>query len=148
MATVPQMVNNSPAMQESWVWSISWEDPLEKEMATHSSIVAWRIPRTEELGRLESMGSQKVRHDWVTNIFTCIKVCFNKLFLKNSKIRWQDFSMITPVLHVTRDTSWRYPPTSLKGTQYNMEKWSLDDPLQKKRWFGKIKGMDCCCCCC
>ena len=47
-----------PAMQETWVRSLGWEDPLEKEMATHSSILAWRIPWTEE-----SMGSQRVRHD-------------------------------------------------------------------------------------
>ena len=50
------------------VWSMDREDPLEKEMATHSSILAWRIPRTEEPGGLQSMGSQRVRHDWATNI--------------------------------------------------------------------------------
>ena len=50
------------------VWSMDWEDPLEKEMATHSSILAWRIPWTEEPGGLQSMGSQRVRHDWATNI--------------------------------------------------------------------------------
>ena len=53
-------------MQEMWVQSLSWEDPLEKEMATHSSILAWRIPRTEEPCGLQSMGSQRVRHDWAT----------------------------------------------------------------------------------
>ena len=52
----------SPAVQETWVQSLGWEDPLEKGMATHSSILAWRIPWTEEPGRLQSMGSQK----WVT----------------------------------------------------------------------------------
>ena len=53
---VAQMVKNLPVMQEPWVQSLSWEDPLEKEMATHSSILAWRIPCTEEAGRLQSMG--------------------------------------------------------------------------------------------
>ena len=48
---------------ETWVQSLGWEDPLEKGMATHSSILAWRIPRTEEPGRLQSMGSQRVRHN-------------------------------------------------------------------------------------
>ena len=48
-----------PAMQETWVWSLDWEDPLEKGMATHSSILAWRIPWTEERGGLQSMGSRK-----------------------------------------------------------------------------------------
>jgi len=56
------MVKNMPAMQEAWVQSLGQEDPLEKEMATHSSILAWRIPRTEEPGRLQSMGSQRARH--------------------------------------------------------------------------------------
>ena len=52
-----------PAMWEIWVRSLGWEDPLEKEMATHSSILAWRILWTEELGGLQSMASQRVRHD-------------------------------------------------------------------------------------
>ena len=52
-----------PAMQETWVRSLGQEDPLEKEMATHSSILAWRIPWTEELGGLQSTGSQRVGHD-------------------------------------------------------------------------------------
>ena len=51
----------SPAKQETWVQSLSWEDPLEKEMATHSSILAWKIPWTEEPGGLQSMGLQKSR---------------------------------------------------------------------------------------
>ena len=57
------MVKSLPAMQETWVRSLVGEDPLEKEMATHSSILAWRIPWTEEPGRLQSMGSQKGGHD-------------------------------------------------------------------------------------
>ena len=57
------MVKTLPAMQETWVQSLDQEDPLEKEMATHSSVLAWRIPRTEEPGGLQTMGSQRVRHD-------------------------------------------------------------------------------------
>ena len=60
---VAQLVKNPPATQETWVQSLGWEDPLEKEMATHSNILTWRIPWTEEPGRLQSMGSQKVGHD-------------------------------------------------------------------------------------
>jgi len=56
-------------MQETQVWSLGQEDPLEKEMATHSSILTWRIAWTEEPGRLQSMGSQKVRYHWVTKHF-------------------------------------------------------------------------------
>ena len=66
-SVVAQMVKNLRAMPEIWVWSLSREDPLEKEMATHSSILAWRIPWTEEPGRLQSMGSQRVGYNWATN---------------------------------------------------------------------------------
>ena len=64
------MVKNLPAMQETQVWSLGQEDPLEKVMATHSSTLAWRIPRTEEFGGLCSMGLQRVRHDRAANTFT------------------------------------------------------------------------------
>ena len=57
------MVKNLPAKQETWVQSLDQEDPLEKEMATHSSILARRIPQTKEPDGLQLMGSQKVRHD-------------------------------------------------------------------------------------
>ena len=56
--------------RETWVWSLGWEDPLEKRTATHFTILAWRIPRTEEPGRLQSMGWQRVGHHWVTFTFT------------------------------------------------------------------------------
>ena len=69
---VAQLVKNLPAMQVTRVRSLGWQDPLEKEMATLSSILAWKIPWTEEPGGLQSTGSQRVRHDWVTNIFTFI----------------------------------------------------------------------------
>ena len=58
-----QLVKNPPAMQDTWVQSLAWEDPLEKGKATHSSILAWRIPWTKEPGRLQSIGSQRVRHN-------------------------------------------------------------------------------------
>ena len=60
---VAQMVKHLPAMQETLVRLLGWEDPLEKEMATHSSILAWKIPWVEDPGRLQSMGSQRVGHD-------------------------------------------------------------------------------------
>ena len=61
---VAQMVKNLPAIRETSVRFLDWEDPLEKEMATHSSILAWRIPWTEEPGGLQSIGSQRVGHNW------------------------------------------------------------------------------------
>ena len=57
------VVKNPPAVQETQVQSLGWEDPLEKEMATHSSVLAWRIPGTGEPGGLPSMGSHRVGHD-------------------------------------------------------------------------------------
>ena len=65
---VAQTVKRLPAMQETGVWSLGWEEPLEKEMAAHSSTLAWKIPWTEEHGRLQSMGSQRVGHDWATSL--------------------------------------------------------------------------------
>ena len=65
-----QVVKNLPAVQETWVWSLSQKDPLQKGMATYSSILAWRIPWTEEPGGLQSIGSQRFGHDWTTNTFT------------------------------------------------------------------------------
>ena len=60
------MVKNPPTMQETWVQSLGWDDPLEEEMATHSNILAWRISWAEEPGGLQSMGSHRVKHNWAT----------------------------------------------------------------------------------
>ena len=68
--SVAQTVRNLPVMWETWVWSLGLEGPLGKGMATHSSILLREIPRTEEPGRLQSTGLQRVGHDWVTNTFT------------------------------------------------------------------------------
>ena len=62
-SVVAQMVKNLPTMQETWVRSLGWEDPVEKETATHSSILAWRIPWTEEPGGLQSLGLHRVEHN-------------------------------------------------------------------------------------
>ena len=80
------MVKNLPAMQETGVRSLGRENSLEEEMATHSSILAWEIPWIEEPGGLQSMGSQRVGHDWVTNpthsayICVCVCVFFSRFF--------------------------------------------------------------------
>ena len=63
-----QTVKRLPAMRETQVQSLGWEDPLEKEMAAYSSILAWKIPWMEEPGRLQSMGLQRVGHDLVTSL--------------------------------------------------------------------------------
>ena len=66
---VAQLIKNLPAIQETWVPSLGWEDPLEKGTATHSSILAWRIPWTKEPGRLQSVGSQRVGDHGATFTF-------------------------------------------------------------------------------
>ena len=66
---VAQLVKNLPAVQETQARSLGWEDPLEKQMATDSSILAWKISWREEPGGLQSMGSQRVGHDCVTNTY-------------------------------------------------------------------------------
>ena len=74
------MIKNLPTMQDTWVQSLGQEDPLEKGMATHSGILAWKIPWTEEPGKLKSIESPTVRHNWATNTFTFI-------FLGGSEIK-------------------------------------------------------------
>ena len=73
-------------MRETQVWSMGWEDPLEKGMVTHSSILAWRIPWTEEPGRLQSMGSQRVGHNWATSLSFYIYIY---MFVFKSK-KWEN----------------------------------------------------------
>ena len=67
---VTQMVKNPPAMPETWVWSLGGDDALKKRTATHSSILAWKMLWIEKPGRLQSVGSQRVGHDWATFTFT------------------------------------------------------------------------------
>ena len=74
---VAQRLKHLPPMWETWDHSLGWEDPLEKEMVTQSSILAWRIPWIEEPGGLQSMGSQRVRHNWATNTHTHTMLPYN-----------------------------------------------------------------------
>ena len=77
---VAQRLKRFPARQETRVQSLGWEDPLEKEMATHSSILAWKIPWTEEPGRLQSTGLQRVGHDWATSLTLLTSPGYERLF--------------------------------------------------------------------
>ena len=85
---VAQTVKSLPAIQETWVRSLDQEDPLEKEMATHSSILAWKIVWTEEPGRLQSMGSQRVRHNPATDTLLLWVHDKNKKYLV---LKWHTF---------------------------------------------------------
>ena len=78
ISLVAQMVKNPLAMQETWVQSLGWEDPLEKGKATHSSILAWKIPWTEEPGRLQSMGLHKSR----------ARLIFSSLIYQSDRLKW------------------------------------------------------------
>ena len=68
ISLMAQTVKRLSTMQETQVWALGWEDPLEKEMAIHSSTIAWKFPWTEEPGRLQSTGSQRGEHDWATSL--------------------------------------------------------------------------------
>ena len=89
VSLVAHTIKNSPAMQETWIWSLSLEDLLEKGMATHSSILAWRILWTEKPSGLQSMGSQRIRHDWMTK-----HTCTHTLFLLTVPLRDNYFCLI------------------------------------------------------
>ena len=89
---------------ETWVQSLGREDPLEKEMATHSSTVAWKIPWTEEPGRLQSMGSQRVGHDWATSLCPlCVRGLalnvLNVVLKKKHHIMWQKKSFVSSLVN-------------------------------------------------
>ena len=120
-----QTVKNLPAVQEIWFQSLSHEDPLEKEMATHSNILAWRILWSEEPGGLQSLGSQRVRHNWATNTFTLLKKMY----------RWK---IIT----------WKYAPHHMLSGKCKLKQQCVEIPLhiiemaklpntdKTKRWWG------------
>ena len=96
VSLVAQMVKNLPAMWEAQVWSLGREDVLEKGKATHASILAWRIPPTEEPGKLQAMGSQKVGHDWEINNFTFTFTSPTKVGLRMHHF-WNNVNCIIPL---------------------------------------------------
>ena len=101
---VTQMVKNLPATQETRVQSLGGEDPLEKEMATHSSFVAWRMPRAEDPDRLQSVGSQQVGHDQATNTTTtpCCRRYSIKASVFVSSIDYELFQNSFILLYMSR----------------------------------------------
>ena len=103
-----QTVKRLPAMWETWIQSLGLEDPLEKEMATHSSTFAWKIPWMEESGGLQSMGSQRVGHDWATSFH------LKSYIDKDYKNRYE------PELYADKEETWR-----------RMDIWNLS--IMKKR---------------
>ena len=102
-----QMVKRLSTMWETRVQSLGWEDPLEKEMAIHSSTIAWKIPWTEEPGRLQSMGSQRVGHDWA--IFT------------RSQSKFVQFLLYYLVCHFSKELA-------KHGSRKSDNRWKYLDP--------------------
>ena len=116
---VAQLVKNPPAMQETQVWSPGGEDPLEKEMATPCTILAWKIPRTEKPGRLQSMWSQKVEHNLATKPPICSPSILFVLFgadvlgqwhlLGTLSISYCEPASVTYMLQFWIKFTWRLP---------------------------------------
>ena len=107
---VAQTVKRLSTMRETRVRSLGWEDPLEKEMAIHSRTIAWKIPWAEEPGRLQSMGSQRVRHDWATSLhFTSAVLSKCCIGLFSEKIYWVCVLIFKGKMH----TMWKSMGNSL-----------------------------------
>ena len=157
------MVKNLPAVQETRVWSLGQEDPLEKEMATCSSILAWRLSWTEEPGRPQSMGSQRVRHNWATNTLStvCRVLCWTwrthapSPNVLNSSVRWalwSPFCNETKVLCCQRSSrkqmvylgafkEWTLyrGVNRIEGIQVMMEPWGVSNSWKSLAPLG-LKG--------
>ena len=129
-------------MWETRVQFLGQEDPLEKEMATHSSILAWRIQWTEEPGRLLSTGSQRVGHDWVTSLhFTSLH--FNALYALLWFSHWLSSKEFTCNAGDTRDVGsvpglGRSPG---KGNNNGFQYFCLGNPMNRQAWWGTVHGV-------
>ena len=103
-------------MQETWVWSLGWEDPLEKEMATHSCTLAWKIPWTKEHGGLQSTGSQRVGQDWATSL-SLVKTYLDYMDLCNAMSLIYNMLFIFVIAFLTRSKhlllSWLQWPSAV-----------------------------------
>ena len=139
-----------------WVWFLGWEDPVEKEMAIQSSIPAWRILWTEECGGLESMGLQRVGHDWATNTFrtfiqlntkkpnTPIKVSRTKqIFFQKRHITNHRHMKRCLILLIVRDMQWQWGITLPSQNSYNQKdyKWVLERVWRKRSPPTLLVGM-------
>ena len=137
---VAQRLKRLPEMWETWVGSLVREDPLEKEMATHSSILAWRIPWTKEPGGLQSMGLQRVRHDWATSLFFS-PLSFLKISFLISKMGFSGSSVVKNLTSNAGDggsiPGLRRSPGDENGSplQYSC----LGNPIERPQCMGSQK---------
>ena len=100
---VAQIIKDLPATLETHVQTLGWENPLEKGMATHSSILAWGIPWTEELCGLQTMGLQRTGHDWMTNTFT---FWINDLLVRSIDLKFVIYDTVWAVIENQFQHSW------------------------------------------
>ena len=134
-----QMVKNLPVVQETLVWFLGQEDPLEKGMTIHSSILASRIPWTEEPGRLQFMGSQRVRHDWATNTTTTSKE--KRLSIRNANQRSHRPRLLDFLVKSSSEGLWWtfvFYFINLQGANKDM-KWALTKSILKSQILQKTK---------
>ena len=124
-----QLVKNLPAMQQTQIQFLGWENPLEKEMATHSSIFAWRIPWTKESGGLQSMRSQRVRQDWVTNTFTIY------IFPGGSEVK------PLPAMWETQVWSLGQEDSPGEGNGNPIQYSCLENPMDRGAWWATVDGV-------
>ena len=134
---VAQMVKHLPTMQETQVRSLGWEDTLDKEMATHSSSLAWKFPWMEEPGRLQSMGSQRVGHNWATSFsFTFYGPIISFVTMKQyqqgrgkQRMRWLDG--IIDLLGMSLNKLWEIVKDGKPGVLQSM---GLQSQTQLSDW--------------
>ena len=123
---VAQTVKHLPKMREIRIQSLGQKDPLEKEMATHSSTLAWKIPRTEEPGGLQTMGSQRVGHDWVTS-FSLFSL---SLLLKDTEIQSKSSDVFLVCIFMKFSVAFKIlQPHCFFFFYYFIQSWILDCSL-------------------
>ena len=140
------MVKNLPTLQDTWVWFLNQEDPLEMGMATHSSILIWKISWTEEPGGLQSMGLQKVGHHWVTKTYLQKKIyCFQI----NASVMLRVFVLYLPFrvgLPTLREFAWQCKRCGLepcvgrspRGRTGNLLHYCLENPMDWGAWQATV----------
>ena len=127
---VAQAVKNLPVTQETWVLSLVWEDSPEKETATHSNILAWRIPWAEESGRLQYMVPQRAGHDWTT--FTSVHLWSRQGFQGGSDGKESACSVGDPGLT---------PKSGREGDGYTLQYSWLENSMDRGTWWATVNGL-------
>ena len=129
---------DSPSVWETWVQSLGWEVPLKKRMATHSNILVWRTPCKEEPGQLQSMGSQRVGHDWVTK-HTAQRKHYVLMVLLMSSNKLSRNLLFQFNMHYIRERYRGTPPTSFSETKYKLVLVPVKDNIKRYKLISIMK---------